>query len=153
VYLHDYFGPNRTAKIASTNAADLMGDGTMWRKEPPLTGDESMVAEVRDIPFPKLLDPVDDLAPTTMITQVRVREGKVQVNGVSHDNGEIAGVTVNGQPVEIVSNVAGVVDWKITLEAAGNEKLVASAKDKAGNVERVGHQVALAGEMRVIVAK
>ena len=146
VYLHDFFGPGRTAKIASTAAADLMADGTAWRKEPPLTGDESMVAEVGPVEFPKLLDPVDDLAPVTVITSARVLGGKVIVTGISHDNGTITAVTVNGQPAEIVSASAGVVDWKITLDAAPGGKIVASARDEAGNVEQTGHEIAVVGE-------
>ncbi|MEA3207204.1 MAG: hypothetical protein QOE70_261 [Chthoniobacter sp.] len=153
VYLHDYFGPGRTAKIASTAAADLMGDGTAWRKEPPLTGDESVVAEVSGVPFPKLLDPVDDLAPTTIITHMRMEGGKVMVAGIAHDNGEIAAVSVNGQSAAIVSASAGVVDWKITLEGAPEGKIVASARDSAGNVEQTGHEVAVAGEAAPVAAK
>jgi hypothetical protein len=144
VYLHDYFGPGRTAKIASTKAADLKDDRAEWRKEPPLTGDESMVAEVADVPFPKLLDPVDDLAPTTMMTRTRVQDGKVIVTGVSHDNGTIAAVIVNGQPATILSANAGVVDWEIKLDASPDGKIVASARDEAGNAEKTGHEIAAA---------
>ena len=97
VYLHDHYGPGRTAKVASTSAAALMSDGTAWRKEAPLTGDDSVVAEVRDVPFPQLLDPVDDLAPATIITAARFHDGKWTVTGITHDNGDITAVTVNGQ--------------------------------------------------------
>ena len=49
-YVHDYFGPGRHAKIVSTKAAkDLLKDGNKYRQEPPLTGDESVVAEVTDV--------------------------------------------------------------------------------------------------------
>ena len=153
VYLHDYFGPGRTAKIASTASGDLPGDGQEWRKEPPLTGDESMVAEVGAVEFPKLLDPVDDLPPTTVITRARVLGGKLIVTGISHDNGTIAAVSVNGQPAEIVSSTAGIVDWKIALEGAPNGKIVASARDEAGNVEQTPHELALAGQSLSVAAK
>jgi hypothetical protein len=152
VFLHDYFGPGRTAKVATTLATDLIKDGSEWRQEAPLTGNESVVTETRDVPFPNLLDPVDDLAPVTFITDTRVREGKIVVTGVSHDNGEIADVIVNDRPATIVSRSAGVVDWSITLGSAPAEKIVASARDKAGNAERVGHEVRLApGTARVAV--
>ena len=98
VYLHDYYGPGRTAKVASTAAADLMKDGTAWHQEAPLTGEESVVAEMPDLPFPQLLDPIDDIAPTTVITATRAQAGKLLVTGISHDNGDIASITVNGQP-------------------------------------------------------
>src|SRR5262249_46306871 len=63
VYLHDWYGPGRHAKVVSTRAKDLVGDGNKYHAEPPLTGDESRVAEVRDVPFPALLSPADDLPP------------------------------------------------------------------------------------------
>ena len=153
VYLHDYFGPGRTAKIASTSAADLMADGSAWRKDAPLTGDESVVTEVRDVAFPRLLDPVDDLPPTTIVTSTRRHEGKLFVTGLSHDNGEIAAVTVNGQSAGIVSRSAGVADWQVTLEAAQIESVTAWASDQAGNREQTGHRVALAREFAGVAAK
>mgnify|MGYP000558922408 CR=1 FL=1 len=36
-------------------------DPSKYHAEAPLTGDESRVAEVKNVEFPKLLDPVDDL--------------------------------------------------------------------------------------------
>jgi len=153
VYLHDFYGPGRTAKLASTSAADLMSDGSTWRKEAPLTGGESMVAEVADVPFPKLLDPVDDLAPTTLVTGTKVQDGRTVVTGISHDNGEIAAVMVNGQAAKILSTSAGVIDWQVTLEAAPLGKITASASDKAGNIERTGHVVSIASKPPRVAAK
>jgi hypothetical protein len=42
------------------------------------------------------LDPVDDSPPTTVITHVRVSDGKVQVRGTASDDGKIQSVRVNG---------------------------------------------------------
>ena len=56
-YIHDYYGPGRHAKIVSTKAADLVADGNKYRQEPPLTGDESVVAEVSGVDWPELLEP------------------------------------------------------------------------------------------------
>lgn len=151
VYLHDYFGPGRTAKFASTSAADLMKDSTAWRKEPPLTGGESVVAEVVTVAFPQLLDPVDDLAPVTVITSATVRDGKLIVTGITHDNAEIETVTVNGQPARVLSSAAGVTDWQI--ETAPSDKVVASGKDKSGNIERHGHEVTLGQPARRVAAQ
>jgi hypothetical protein len=152
VYLHDYYGPGRTAKIISTAATALMADGTAWRKEAPLTGPDSVVAEVHDIPFPQLLDPVDDLAPVTFITGTRTQGDQLIITGVSHDNGEITGVTVNGQPAKILSLTAGVADWQITLPAAAR-KITAFATDKAGNTEKAPHHITLAAELPRTAAK
>ncbi len=141
VILHDYYGPGRSAKIASTADAASMGDGSAWRKEPPLTGSDSVVTEVRDVPFPTPLDPVDDLPPTTVITRAVVRDGKLRVTGITHDNGEVASVLVNGQPAETVSRQAGLVDWEIAMDAPEGGKVVARAIDKAGNKEIGGHEI------------
>ena len=76
VYLHDWYGPGRHAKVEATNAKDFGADGLKYRAEPPLTGHESQVAEVRRrARFPKLLDPVDDLPPATVITQAYRTKG------------------------------------------------------------------------------
>jgi len=146
VFLHDYYGPGRTAKIASTQDASLMHDGTAWRQEPPLTGDQSVVAEVHDVPFPKLLDPVDDLPPTTMITGASLqKDGKLRVTGVTHDNGEIAAVVVNGQLAKMAFAQPGLADWEITIDNPANGKITAWAKDKACNTESPGHEIRVVG--------
>ncbi|MCE9603283.1 MAG: G8 domain-containing protein [Planctomycetia bacterium] len=138
-YVYDHYGPGRHAKIVSTKAADLMKDGNKYKAEPPLTGDESVVAEVSDVQWPKLLDPVDDLPPATIITQA-VRSGaKLRVAGISHDNGEITSVTVNGQAAVIQSNRIGVADWSLELPLPADGKIMALATDRAGNIEQTGH--------------
>ncbi|MBM3831600.1 MAG: hypothetical protein FJ406_13845 [Verrucomicrobia bacterium] len=142
VYLHDWFGAGRTAKVASTAAKDFGADGLEYRSEKDLTGNESRVAEVKNIPWPELLDPVDDLPPATVILTARKQaDGRWLVRGVTQDNGEVTEVSVNGQRASIRSQNAGVVDWEITVPAA--KELLATARDKAGNAERNGHKVAL----------
>ena len=153
VYLHDHYGPGRTAKVASTAAAALMADGTAWKKEEPLTGAESVVAEVSHVPFPQLLDPIDDLPPATIITSARLRDGKLIVTGITHDNGDIAAVMVNGEPARILSLNAGVADWQITLELSPTAKVVAFAKDKAGNTEQPGHETTVARASAPVAVK
>ena len=69
-YLHDYFGPGRDAKIINT-AAKRPADGNNYSNIRPVTGRDAQLAEVDDVPFPRLLDPVDDLPPATIITSVR----------------------------------------------------------------------------------
>ncbi|HEV3003398.1 MAG TPA: G8 domain-containing protein [Pirellulales bacterium] len=148
-FVHDYFGPGRHAKIVSTKAKDLLSDGNSYRSLPPLTGNESVVAEVGGVAWPELLDEVDDLAPATAITSVR-REGgprgagerdPLVVRGVTHDNGEISAVYVNGKQATITSSSAGVVDWELTLDADADGVIVAFATDEAGNAEVTGHRL------------
>lgn len=139
-YVHDYYGKGRHAKIVSTSAKNILADGNKYHPEPPLTGDESVVAEVTNVDWPTLLDPIDDLPPATIITSVRKEPGKLIVTGISHDNGTITSVTVNGQPADRSPQIAGVVDWRIELSAMP-VSIVAIAADEAGNAEQTGHQL------------
>lgn len=143
IFIHDYFGPGRHAKVVSTAAEDLIEDGNKYVAEPPLTGNESRVAEVADVAWPKLLDPQDDLPPATTITSWKQTGERLIVEGISHDNGRIVSVIVNGRPARIVASQAGVVDWRAELDAANLDHLTAHAEDAAGNVERYGHQTRL----------
>jgi len=63
------------------------------------------------------------------------------VRGISHDNGEIATVSVNGRPATITAQHAGVADWTITLDAPADGRHIAKATDLAGNAELVPHLV------------
>ena len=139
-FIHDHFGPGRHAKIVSVKAKHLIEDGNDYREDWPLTGDETRVAEVKDVAWPRLLDPVDDLPPATVIMKVRRDGGRLIVSGVSHDNGEIASVSVNGAPAGVVAANMGVVDWQAEIDAPADGKLVSFAKDKAGNVEQTAHK-------------
>jgi hypothetical protein len=143
VYVHDYYGPGRHAKVVSTRAGDVRADTeTKYREEPPLTGDESRVVEVRNISFPKLLDPVDDLPPATVITSLRkLQDGRFSIQGTTSDNGTVTQVLVNGQKAtEIAPNFA---QWSVTLDAAqlDHDRIAAHAIDAAGNVEKRPHVV------------
>lgn len=140
-YIHDYYGPGRHAKVVSTKAKDLMSDGNKYHQDPPLTGDESVVAEVSDVEWPQLLNPIDDLPPATVITQIRRTGDKLTVSGVSHDNGEIDSVTVNGQSAKIQSRGAGVVDWTIEISPPETKAILAFASDRDGNREQTGHRI------------
>ncbi len=142
-YIHDYFGPNRTAKIVSTKAADLLKDGNQYKALPPLTGDESVVAEVKDIKWPELLDPIDDLPPATIVLSTKRTGDKITVRGVTHDNGKITSVKVNGQEAKMTAIQAGLVDWEIELDAPKDGRVVAAAADEAGNREIMEHVVVL----------
>lgn len=140
IFIHDWFGAGRTAKIVSTKTKELKEDGLTYREELQLTGDESRVAEVRDIPFPKLLDPMDDLPPTTVITHVTRTEGKIVVRGFTADNGMVKRVMVNGKEAKAMRD--NFAEWEVTLEApAGEVKLAAHGEDAAGNVEKMAHTV------------
>jgi hypothetical protein len=140
IYIHDYYGPGRHAKVVSTAAKDLIEDGNKYREERPLTGNESRVAEVADAQWPTLLELVDDVPPATVITSVRRERDQLVVRGISHDNGEIVSVNVNDTLANMVSTNAGVVDWQVTMAAPSDGKLVAFATDRSGNRELTPHE-------------
>jgi hypothetical protein len=145
VYLHDWYGPGRHAKVASVNAKDLLGDGNKYRDDVPLTGRKSRVAEVKDVEFPKIPALVDELPPATVITEVRqTGAGKVLVRGTAVDDGKVARVVVNGR--EARSLRANYLEWEVELTniGAGELRLMAHAEDAAGNVEAVPHRRAVA---------
>jgi hypothetical protein len=145
IYIHDWFGSGRHAKIVSTKTKELKNDGETYREEPLLTGDESRVAEVRDVEFPKLLDPVDDQPPTTVILRVtQPGPGKVLVRGVASDNGDIKKVLVNGKEARAVA--PNFAEWEVVLEDVrpGDLKIKAHAEDAAGIVEKVPHTLIFA---------
>jgi hypothetical protein len=144
VYLHDYYGPGRHAKAVWAHSKHYADDGLKYRVERPLCGKhagmDTAVAEVRGVEFPKLLDPVDDLPPTTVITHVAPRAGgQLLVRGSTADNGTVRRVLVNGKEARAVT--PDFAEWEITLDGppAGAARLEAHAEDAAGNVERRPH--------------
>ncbi len=136
IYIHDHYGPGRHAMIVSSRSPEYKADPKAFRAEPPLTGDESRVKEMKDVPFPEPLSPVDDLPPTTVITRVIRSGGKVIVRGCTADNGTVTKVTVNGQPAK--STAANFAEWEAVLEGVptGEYKIEAGSADAAGNVEK-----------------
>jgi len=140
IYLHDWYGPGKTAKIVSIKAKELTADGLEYKQDPPLTGDASRVAVV-DLAFPKMPEPVDDMPPATVITHVEQQGNKLIVRGTTSDNGTVTKVTVNGQEVKALR--PNFAEWQIVLTdiTAGNLQLTALAHDAAGNVEQQPHRV------------
>ena len=140
VYIHDWYGPGKTAQVSSTKSGEFKAEPTKFKKDFPLTGNESRVAEVKGVPFPKLLDPVDDLPPTTVITFMQAKNGSLIVRGETADNGTVTKVLVNG--VEAKATRPNFAQWEITLPGLRLPPTVsAHAQDAAGNVEKRAHVV------------
>jgi hypothetical protein len=137
--VHDYFGAGRHAKIVSVKSAHLRVDGLKYLSMLPLTGDESRVAEVRDLAFPRLLDPIDDFPPATVITRLIPRGAdSLIVRGTSSDNGTIAKVVVNGTSAKALR--ANFAEWEAIITGVRDElRIQAHAQDAAGNVEPTPH--------------
>jgi hypothetical protein len=92
--------------------------------------------------FPKPLDPVDDLPPSTVITSVRkTGDGRVLVRGTTCDNGGVKSVRVNGRDATPVAG--NYAQWEISLDKPSDTKLrlIAVAEDQAGNVEKTPHKL------------
>ncbi len=143
VYLHDWYGPGRHARVVSTRSPEYKSAPGDYHAESPLTGDESRVAEVKGVPMPELLTPIDDLPPATVITHVtRTSPGTVRVRGTTSDNGPVRRVLVNGQEARPLA--ANFAEWEATLTApAGVVSIEAHAEDAAGNIEPRPHVVAV----------
>lgn len=137
IYLHDWYGTGEHAKVVSTKAKAELEDGGKYEADVGLTGDQSRVAKVKDVPFPKVLTPVDDLPPQTIITAVRVVGDRVEVQGTTADNGSVKRVMVNGQ--EAKATRPNFATWSITLPKAPAVR--AAAEDEAGNKEQLAHEV------------
>jgi hypothetical protein len=139
IYLHDWFGSGEHAKIVSTKTKELHEDGNKYFEVSGLTGDESRVAKVKDVPFPKLLDPVDDLPPASVITSVKKEGGKLLVRGTTGENGTVKRVVVNG--VEAKPTRENFAEWEAVVPMGST--VSAHAEDAAGNVEKLKHEVAV----------
>jgi hypothetical protein len=137
IYLHDWYGTGQHAKIASTKAKDLLGDGNTYAEETGVTGDESRVAKVTKVNFPKLLDPVDDLPPASAILHVKKEGGKLVVRGMTGDNGTVKRVLVNG--VEAKATRDNFAEWEAIVPMGTS--VAAHGEDAAGNVEKLKHEV------------
>ena len=140
VYLHDWFGSGRDAMVVSMRSPEFKVSPEKFRKEAPLTGDMSRVAEIKGEPFPELLTPVDDLPPTTVVTSfTRTSAGKLLVRGTTADNGDIKRVLVNGAEARSIGT--NFTEWEATVDMGGEVR--AFAEDAAGNIEPRPHVVAV----------
>jgi hypothetical protein len=140
IYVHDYFGAGRHAKIVTIRSAHLRFDRLKYDALPALAGEEARVAEVKDVAFPKLLDPVDDLPPTTVITHVVPTTDGLIVRGTASDNGTIVKVVVNKAAAKATR--PNFAEWEVTLANVKTETtLRAHAEDAAGNVEPSPHLI------------
>ncbi len=146
VYLHDWYGSGATAKVVSVKANNFGKDNMGYQQDPPLTGPEARVTTVSDVPFPRLLNPVDDQPPATIVLRPRPmdrvvigEEGTLTVYGTTTDNREVQSVTVNGRPVSDAG--MNYHQWKVKLRnlKPGPLTITAKARDTSGNVEKTPH--------------
>ncbi len=141
VFIHDYYGPGKHAKIVSVKSGELKSPNpSMFRADPPLTGDQSRVTEIADVAFPELLHPVDDQPPATVVTTIRRADSGWFVAGICQDNSEVRQVSVNGKIAK--STRGNFAEWEVVLDTLPTDGLIkAVATDATGNVERQPHLV------------
>jgi hypothetical protein len=147
VYIHDYFGSGRHAKVLSTAAKDFDAKDTRFREEPELTGRNSRVSEVAKVDFPKVLDPVDDLPPATIIVSpangatVQAENGTLVIRGATTDNNSTRRVVVNGVDAEDVDYNYHAWQVRLTGLKPGPKTITAYGVDSAGNKEVTAHSI------------
>ena len=140
-YFHDYPKQGSVALVAHQDFA-AKDAGREFKQADFLRGEQLRTAELKDVAFPTdVLAPVDDLAPATIITSVERRAGKLLVRGVTHDNGAIRVVTLNGIEAKLQFIQAGLADWEAQVDAPADGLLTARATDQAGNTETPGHRL------------
>jgi hypothetical protein len=139
-YFHDYFAQGQTTKIVSPKNPEMMKDAE-YQPIKDFTGKDVRAATVQGVEFPTLLNPVDDLPPASLIRSVRKADGKLIVTGLSEDNGEIATVTVNGQPATLTNFSAGIAEWQAEIAPPTDGQISAQATDRAGNTEKTVHRL------------
>jgi hypothetical protein len=140
IYVHDWFGPGRHAMVVSTRSPEFKAEQSRFKNVPLFTGDESRAAEVTGTAFPRLLEPVDDMPPISVITHVsRQPSGQLLVRGTTSDNGVVKTVWVNDREAKSLRD--GFAEWEIVLDSNGASavQLIAHAIDTAGNREIKGH--------------
>ncbi len=139
IYVHDYYGKGKTARVVSVKSGEVRApEGKAYKSDLPLTGDESRVLETAEVPFPQLLNPVDDLPPVTVIIQISKAGNGWKITGVAADNNAIQKVVVNDQPVKSLR--PNFAEWEIVLEKLpADGKITSVAFDVAGNTEKRPH--------------
>ena len=145
-YFHDFPNKGQTSKVVSVKYPELM-KGAQFRSREGFTGENARLALVKEVPFPKLLDPVDDLPPATVITfpqpgtTVKKQGSTLIVRGTTTDNQQVRRVQVNG--VDAKSLDYNFHRWEARLKNVkpGPLTLITQAVDVAGNQEKVPHKV------------
>jgi hypothetical protein len=141
-FFHDFPLKGAVAQVAHTTFAEK-ATGQDFKAIDGFLAGNLRAATLKSAPFPSVLAPVDDLPPATMITSVVPKGAKLLVRGVTHDNGDVKSIGVNGAAARTLSSHAGVVDWEALVDRPADGALSARAVDQAGNAEAVGHRIVL----------
>ena len=148
-YFHDYPRKGQVTKVVSREYPDLMKDGK-YTPIDDFTGSNVRARIVKRVKFPKLLDPIDDLPPATVITWPAIgqphrlnKDGTLTIRGTTTDNMRTKRVIVNG--VEARSLDYNFHMWEVQLRGLrpGRVQISAYAVDLAGNRESSPHRMSV----------
>ncbi len=141
-FFHNTSGADTVTRVASAKLPAVTNNDA-YHSINGWTGPEARAVADNGVLFPELLAPVDDLPPATLITGIQSVGARRLVRGVTHDNGEIRGVSVNGHSAKVTAQHAGVADWIIMLDTPGDDCYLAQSTDDAGNIELMPHNLNL----------
>ncbi len=149
VVVHDLLGQGKGARFVSTRSSEAKSGGDKFRQQAPYTGEESALAEVGDVPFPQLLDPVDDQAPATSINWPLAGiaaklepDGSLIVRGTTTDDYATRRVVINGVEAEDIDY--NFHRWQARIPGGKPGRMLeitADAEDTTGNREQTPHTV------------
>jgi len=145
-FFHDYPEKGKTTKVVSVDFPELMRDG-QYQEIDGFTGSNVRARVMTDVDFPRLLDPIDDLPPATVVTDppagtvVRLKGDTLIVRGTTTDNVRTTRVVVNGTEATDVDYNFHQWEVKLTNVTPGPLTLRAFAEDAAGNVEQSAHEL------------
>jgi hypothetical protein len=128
-------------RAAEFKAALARGDMRPFTMNPLAPAPDLPRATASTADFPAPLDPVDDLPPSTVITDIRfTAPGALNVRGTTADDGTVEGVSVNGR--DAVASRPNFAEWEAVVPFRGRAGTISAfARDAAGNVEPRPHEV------------
>jgi hypothetical protein len=80
----------------------------------------------------------------------RASGNRFLLRGISHDNGKIAMVRVNGKSATLNHATEGVTDWVIVLDMSATGTFVAQGIDDAANAEKTPHEIRFAPKVNAV---
>lgn len=147
LYLHDWFGPGRDAKVIPT--VQTRDDSLEYFTLYPTFSYDVKVAET-DVPFPQSpITQIDRLPPSTVILYPQshqvlpLQTDSIEVLGTCIDASTIVSVVVNGINATPIDDNYG--SWRATLRGLtpGAYTIESIALDEFGNVELNPHRVTI----------
>jgi len=145
-YFHDTPTDGHALKVVAKRFSHLQKDAAYHPLE-GFTGEHVVATKTKNVAFPKLLDPVDDVPPATVMTwpadgsTVKLEGGTLLVRGTTTDNTKTKRVVVGGVDARDVDHNFHRWEAKLTGIEPGKLTITAFAEDESGNVEKRPHEI------------